>query len=398
MALTCGGMMQAGVSFGANLVLVRFLMPEDFGSFAVALASASLVISVLSLRLNVLIIRSSESHLDERRRSLYATALLVEVLVATLVAVLWLAAIGHTGLMELLLVASVGVGHWVATSKGFFERSMPFRTIALVETGGALVGHCAAIGLALAGFGAVSLYLREMVAVLVTFAGLVLVGGLTFVRPRWISGPEWRALLTEARGIWFDSVLEGVFGRMVILVVAGLSGLRGTGFFSQAQRLAGTPHQVAAPVFTRLAAAWFGQTRDAAMRARGRRQLLVLAFVLLAFGAALAVGFGETAIVVIFGETWRPVAPLLALMAGSIIFSTLYEINRAYALSVGATRAALSARLAQYAVFLLVVALGVGWGVEAAALALSGAFAAAFVVLEVGIRYHERNGVASCAA
>ncbi|NQV57118.1 MAG: hypothetical protein HQ503_14755, partial [Rhodospirillales bacterium] len=53
--LVFGQAVQAFVAFAANLVLVRFIMPEGFGRFALVLAGASIVLSLISLRLNILI-------------------------------------------------------------------------------------------------------------------------------------------------------------------------------------------------------------------------------------------------------------------------------------------------------------------------------------------------------
>ena len=54
--LVSGRAAQAFIAFGVNLVLVRYLTPEDFGRFALALAGVALVYTLLSLQINVLII------------------------------------------------------------------------------------------------------------------------------------------------------------------------------------------------------------------------------------------------------------------------------------------------------------------------------------------------------
>ena len=41
-----------------NLVLVRYLAPEEFGRFAIILACAALAYSVLSLRTETMVIRA----------------------------------------------------------------------------------------------------------------------------------------------------------------------------------------------------------------------------------------------------------------------------------------------------------------------------------------------------
>ncbi|MBI3445979.1 MAG: hypothetical protein HY055_11620 [Magnetospirillum sp.] len=51
--LTGGAVIQALAGFAAQIILMRLLLPEDFGHFALVLAGCGLVQMLLSLRLNV---------------------------------------------------------------------------------------------------------------------------------------------------------------------------------------------------------------------------------------------------------------------------------------------------------------------------------------------------------
>jgi O-antigen/teichoic acid export membrane protein len=99
------GLFRAAIAFGSNLVLVRFLLPEEFGTFALRLATASLVLSVVSLRTGTQVIRLNEAEVAEGGLSLYWNVLIQETAVAGLLAWAWLSALGEgTGLTAALPV------------------------------------------------------------------------------------------------------------------------------------------------------------------------------------------------------------------------------------------------------------------------------------------------------
>ncbi|WP_170958779.1 oligosaccharide flippase family protein [Magnetospirillum sp. 15-1] len=389
-ALAGGNAAQAAAGFAANLLLVRFVVPEDFGRFPVILATVNLALVMASLRTNILIIRYPEAGLDSRRLAVYHSISVIETILVTLGAALWLALAEDAGPLELSLLAAIGLAHWLNLNKAFFERSMAYGRIAICETATSLTGHAVSVVAVLTGLGALSLYLREIVAALVQAAALGRASALTLHPLVWPSAAEWRGVLAEARGAWADGVLEGALARVVILCTAALGGERAAGLLAQAQRLAGVRHQVLAPMVTRVAGTWFGQTTDAGEKTAGRRRLLVMVALPLAIAAAGAVLFADPVVPWLFCENWRAAAPLLAALGGFILFNTLFEIGRSYALAGGLTLPLMAGRLCQYG------GLGLGLALAAdpamgAALGLSVAAIAAFTLTEALLRRREER-------
>lgn len=383
--LAGGSILQALVAFAANLMLVRMIAPEGFGRFAVVWAGAGMAFSLLSLRINVLIIRCPAAELDPRRRDVYATALLAETVLASAATLVWLAASGFDSPFELVLVGAMAVAHWTNQTRAFFERSMPFARLAAIESASALLGHGSTVALAAAGLGVASLYLREAVLAAMALSGLVMVGGIEWRRLVRPTAAEWRGIIHEGRGVWLDSMLEGGFQRLVILAAGGLAGLKTTGYLFQAWRLASVPHQILTPFISRVAGVWFGRTEDARHREAGRRHVLMLAAAVLVPAAMLAAAFADPIVPIVFGETWRPAAALLAILAGLVLFLPLFETDRTYCLSTRRARALMAARTAQYVGFgaaLLPAALGWIEAGHALAMGLSLAYAAAFLAIE----------------
>lgn len=381
--LTSGAIVQAALGFVAQVALMRLLVPEDFGRFAIVLAACSLVQTVLSLRLNVLIIRLPESDLTPDRRRQLQAALVWETLCATVVTLAWLTWNDLISSYTLILVASLAIAQWTNQSSAFFERAMNYPRLILAETGAQLGGHVLAVAIALAGGGAFALYMREAAAAAIRLVVLASQGVIDAPVFRW---PEWkpvRRLISDTKGFWTEGVLEGGLARIVVLATGTLAGFHGTGMFAQSQRLATIPHQFAGPVATRLAINVFSRTREPAMR----RQLLACACLVvlgaMSLAALVAALTADPLVPLLFGPHWRPAIPLLQAMTGVIAFMTAFELLRAYCFAVGRQRLVVLGRLVQYGVFGSFVIAAVGESNPAATLAwgLSAAYAAGFMTI-----------------
>ena len=393
--LVFGQMFQALLAFGVNLVLVRYIFPDEFGHFALALAGASVVYSVISPRVNILIMRRSEADYDDQAKDVFFSAMTLETLAATLIILFWLAVSGNAGPWEVLLVGAVGLRHWTDLNKTFFERTMPYRQLAVLETGATTGGHLVALAMVLSGFGWIVLVIREAVISIINLWGLRRIGGVTLRRFRFLSWAEWRALFKEARGVWLDGVLEGNFQRLTILLAGLLGGEATAGLFFQAQRLAVVPHQVLSPIIHRVLANWFGRTEDTQARIVGRnRFLLVISVPLLASGI-LTVLFADPVVPWLFGEKWARVADIVAALCGMIAFYSLFETLKTYCLSARHSVKLLGGRVVQYGGLLVPTAAGLAGWLSAdisLAIGLSTAYFLAFVVIFSLLHRDERRG------
>lgn len=380
--LTAGTLVQVALAFGANIVLLRSLGPHEFGHFAVTLAGISLIASILSLRLGVVVTRTPEAEFTAELQSRYFTAMLVEVAVVMVVSGLWLVISGRTGWTDVVLLGAVGLQSFCSHVRSFWERTMPYRRIAIAETAVVAVAQFAAVAIVLVTGSDAALYLREAIAALATLTALWLAAGLTFRPLAWPRLREWVDLLREARSIWLDSILEGVFQRVTVIAAAALAGSQGAGLFSMAQRLAVLPHQVIQP-FGRVAVNWFSRTTTDSDRQRARNRLILTLLVPLLVAALFAVLTADPLVPWLFGDHWRDAIPILIAMSGAMVFLTIFEITRGYALATKQTPALLWARVAQFGAFGL--GAGVAWVSGEGSLfylgsGLSAAFAAAFAV------------------
>lgn len=385
LALAGGGIVQALVGFATQLVLMRLLEPGDFGAFFMVFAGCSLAQTVLSLRLNVLIIRAPEAALAQREDQ-YMAALLWETVVAALATAAWLAILDLNSPLALLLVLAMAVGQWTNQVVSFYERGMPYSNIAAVETGAQLAGSALSVIVALAGCGTVSLYVREAASAMVRLVAFCRLGALRrprFALPSW---GQWRELVREAWDVWTEGIVEGGFSRVVVLAGGLVGGLEGAGVFAQAQRLAMVPHQVLAPVTNRLAANMFSRITAFTPRRRLLWRLVGISLSVLAIGAATVILLADPVVPWLFGAHWADAAPVLVCMAGVVLFTSPFELMRAYCLSQCRAGLVLAARALQYCVYGAAVAWALsGGGIEGLGLGLSAATAVGFAVIVVGL-------------
>ena len=382
--LVGGQIIQAVVGFGVNLVLVRYLAPEEFGRFAIILAGAALVYSILSLRTETMVIRVSVDQLTDGAKDRYFGAALIETVLATSVICIWMMVTSSSGNWEIGLVLAIGLRHWMFQNKAFFERTMPYRKLALIETLVATASHFVALGLVLCGVGWSVLFIREIFLSIAGLLGIWAIGGLSLRKFKFPSLADWQLLFNEARGMWLDAALENGLARLTILFVGLLGGDRAAGFFFQALRLANLPNQVLSPIVSRVAGTWFGRTEDRTIRRKGRDKLLLVIAAPLALGAGLTVAFADPVIPWMFGVEWSRTVELMIGLSGFIFFLSLFEVLKSYCWFARHMRWMLIGRIFQYigvAIPVYAAATNVMAGDMAMAIGQSVAYGLAFVVV-----------------
>lgn len=392
--LVSGQVFQALLAFGVNLVLVRHISPGEFGRFALILAGASVVYSIISSRINVLIIRMPETDYDDKAKDIFFSAMTLETLAGTFIIFVWLAVSGNTGYWEALLVGAVALRHWTELNKAFYERTMAYRQLAALETGASAGGHLLTLAMVLSGVGWTVLFVREAVISILNIFGLWRVGGLIMRPLRLLSVTEWKALYKDARGVWLDGVLEGNFQRLTIILAGFMGGEATAGLFFQAQRLAFVPHQVLSPIIYRVLANWFGRVEDANARREGRDRILLIVFVILLPAGILTVLFADPVVPWLFGENWSRVSDILVALFGMISFCTMFEALKAYCLSTRQSVKLFGGRIAQYVGLLVPAAAGfAGWisADIALAIGLSVAYFLAFLFIRILLYLDEKT-------
>lgn len=325
-----GGAVQALVAFGANLVLVRWLAPEDFGRYAIVLANVNLVGAIVSFRVPPLVLRDSEEELDRDRLALYTIVLLAETLIVSVGAVTLLHLFGLLDWRALVVLGTSVSSTWVLVLTRLYERDFEYRRISVVEAGGHVFGHAFAVLGAVAGLGALVLYLREAVRLLLVVCGLAWFGAVRLLPVRWVHVEEWKDFLLYIRGLWLDGALEQSFERVVIVVVGAIAGERVTGFFFQARRLAIVPNQLLQPVTDRIIYNFLSHRVAPDDRRGVLFRILIGGAALLSLGGCAMYVLADPVVPWLFGPDWQPVVPLLLAMIGVVVGMSLFNVMKTY--------------------------------------------------------------------
>ncbi len=394
LGLVSGNFVQAAVAFAANLVLVRYIDPGGFGRYALAAASIGLAFSVFSLRVGLLIVREPLGSMTASRRAFFINAIVVDAVIASVVCVCVASITDH---LDWKVAMLIGVGVCVNLSgelKSFLERDMAFIKLIRMETLIHLGGHILSVVLVVCGAGALALYIRDLALAIFGLVGVLFVTRIRLTPPRWPRWQEWRQLLAQAGPGWFDQVLEQLFARAVVLTAGAVGGERAAGVFSQAQRLAGVPHQFLAPLAFRLSFTAFSRQTQFQDRVKLRNRMLLLLGIPLAGAAFGTIFLSEPVVPLLLGPQWADVAVTLTYMSGAVVCITLFENLKAYVYAGGYWYLLVVARAGQVAGLMLPILLGAAsFRAETAVLGLglSCAYVAGFLILFIGLIWTERG-------
>ena len=325
-----GGAGRIVVAFCSNLVLVWHLFPEEFGRFALVQATIGLVAGTVNLRIRDIIIRESSHELEAGGKDRLFSALVVESILLSLCAwcLLWL--VGLWNMWAGILLVSLLAENWVLVTSAYYERSFHYKNLALIESVPHLFSHALTATGAVLGIGYPVLYLQRLIETIGRFCSLFFVGGMTTFHLHWLSPHDWKALYRKFRGLWLDGWLEHFFERLVILMVGWMAGEKAAGYFFQARKIAGTPHNLIAPATERVAYNYFSHH---AVSDQGTFRLgPVLAIQLVILGViGVAVFFLAGLLVpMLFGLQWEPVVPLLQAMTGMILAFSPFRTLKAF--------------------------------------------------------------------
>jgi len=303
------------LSFVGLVVLARFLAPEDFGLFATALVFVTYVETIGDLGTGAALV-----YWPDRPRDAAQLTFAVNVLMGCA----WFVVAQGAALSVARFFQNADAAPvlqaiaWVLpikflgqTHDAWLQRDIRFRARALPEVALALAKLVLSIGLAVRGFGVWSLVWGQIGGQLAWTAGVWL---LVPWRPGWripldLLGP----MLRYGRGLIAVGVLSAIVHHADLVIVGRMLGTTELGWYRVASRLpelaialmVWVAGKVFFPTFARLNADGGGRLGEAYLSVLRYLTILSLTAAAVLFFAA------EPIVVVLFGEAWRPAAPIL---------------------------------------------------------------------------------------
>jgi len=359
------------VTFVTGVIISRFFLgPEEVGLFSIALAAAMIVSVFQDFGITRYV--AGEPDLGPAQiRTCFSVSLVVSLAIGLVIFALASPIAALYGDPRLFPVTVVIAGSYLLAPFGIvpsavLQRRMDFRRLFVVTAGSILAMGGTAVALAAAGWSALSLAWA-----LVAQAGVKAVLGIALSGCR----PPWPLSFAGARPVFgFGSKMVALYGigaigfRSPDLVVGQVIGIAATGLYSRATSLAGQ-------LVTLLTGAVGAVFYPAFARMRDRGEALAPPFLRVAAGftavtwpgMAFLAAAALPIVLLLYGETWAEVAPLLTLIALSEIFLCALPLQGELPILLGRMKLLVKIEAAETAVSIALLVVAGMWGLEAAA-------------------------------
>lgn len=346
---TASNLVMRFASIAVTVLLARLLSPEDFGTFAVALAVFLIVASLAELGMGSAVARSAEEP-----EGIAPTVVSISIAVSAGLAVLMFVgagplarSLGDPAAAEPLRVLSISLALTGVFTVPGAQLVREFRQdrVFLSTVVGFAVANPILVVLALGGGGATAFAVSRVVGQLA--AGLVMVWGTS--RHYW---PGWRqsavrGLLVFGLPLSLANLVNFALLNADYLIIARLADAAVVGVYMIAFNVASWSTAVMSSVLNTVVVPAFGRLR-ADQEQLG--QALVSATQLVALVAlpiaSLSTVLAEPLVGALFGTKWSDAAPVLSVLA---VYGALYSFSLLYAnvlVATGATRRLLVIQLA----------------------------------------------------
>jgi len=209
-----------------------------------------------------------------------------------------------------------------------------------------------------------------------------------FVGPwRWPSRDMWSNVGAESVRLFIGGFGGYVSERVDNLLVARSLGPTGAGFYSVAWNLARTPVNVFAQIVSNVVIPVVAVRRKAEDRVTEvLGSSLRFSYLFFAFGGSVLIFLGPILVEGILGSKWRPLGPVLRIMAFSILNAPVQFLASAYLMTMGkAHMVGLATSAHIVAEFLLIPPMASRWGVVGAGYADLAGTTLVTVVLVVSV-------------
>ncbi len=360
------------VNFISSVLISRFFLgPEEVGLFSIALAAAMLV-SILQ-DFGITRYLAGEAQLDDHKiRACFSVSLIVALIVGLMIlAMAWPVARFYED-MRLFPLLAVIAGSYCLVPLGIvptalLQRAMNFRALFVVNVGAALTMAAVALGMAAAGWSAMSLAFATVASQGVRAAlGQWLCGHRMVLKPT-LAGI--RPILSFGGGMSALYVSGAIGTRTPDLIVGRLIGVAATGLYSRASSLA-------AQLVTLLTGAVGAVFYPAFARKRDRGEDLAPPYLRVVAGYSATVwpamiflaAASMPIVLMLYGDKWADVAPLLAWIAISEIAFTALPLHMEIPILLGRMRLLLALNILDTIASIGTLMLGALWGLEWAAM------------------------------
>jgi len=347
------------VGFVTNILLTRLILPQYFGTLAMAWFFVGLFQTLKSFNLKAAIIQNKHAN-DDWLSTQFMLELLLGVLMLAISLPLYFL-ISHyynvdVAFTMVLLMFFIFFDSFSLTPQAFLEKNIMFRKLALVNLTAKTVSSVASIIIAFAGYGLPSLIVLRGLPSILTAVILYIKGCW---RPRLFFDRKIAcSLLKFSSYLWLTQILMFVTLELDNFFVGTIAGLTALGFYSRAYIFARVPTNVFHEGIAKVLLPVYSQIHEDSQRLSRAFNMVVGSMVrVLTLVSALMVVSAPELTVLLFGETWLPLVRILRLLMIYLLLKPIVEHANVAFISLGKASITTKLLLVQAAILVILVPL-----------------------------------------
>lgn len=336
------------VGFISQLILVRLLIPEDFGLFAFSISILEVFYFFFYFSIPTAIIRSKP------KDGLYATGfylillqgVLVFFVTALLIFVLSIFTSSYNLLLTLICLASIRpISLFANYFVAILEKELKFKMASILRSVALALSSILAVLVAFTSSGLISLLVKQFTLQVFMllgcfFSGINFKGGFDKTIAKKIV--KFSSKIIFARGF------ESVINRLDSILLGAFFGITSLGFYTQAKYIVNIPEQINGVISSRISLPILSEIKkDNEKLLNAFHSIFYILIRMLLFGSIWFFLFADQIVLVLFGDEWIPTIPLLKAIALLPFFASIFNFMQTYCYILNKPEIIAKARLFQ---------------------------------------------------
>lgn len=353
--------------FISNLVLARLLSPDDFGCVGMLLVFISVSDAIVDGGFgSALIQKKNPTAID------YSTVFYWNILLSLfLYGILYLLSPVIADFYRIPLLRDVlkiqGLvllfNAFTLIQQNVLKKQIAFKKIAKINLSAIVIGTCTGIVFAFAGFGVWCLVIKSLVTALIQ---CITYWANSHWRPQWVfSWESFRSLFRFGSFVFFTSIVNTVYANIISLIIGKSFSATTLGYYTQARKLQDVPCQSLSAVVDNVTFPVFSQMQDNVdkLRESVRKCLKSLTFITFPLMLLMLI-VAEPLFTFLFTNKWQASVPYFRMLCIYGYMMAVLELNGNVLKSLGKGKLFLSTRTAQRIIGMLLIIIGLKWGMK----------------------------------
>ncbi len=293
------------VNFGIQLALVRLLVPEDFGLFALGLSVAEILFIFFSFSFPMAVIQIQEAeHVLDTAFYLTLFTGFIILLIGGVISLLVLLYYPFPSVLAFFILCVLQIPQGCSSIySASMEKELQFKKNAIIRGVATNLSGFGAIILAYFSFGVWSLIGRECISAFLMLFGMRLVSRYRFQKR--FNRETAKRLLNFSYKMLFSRGLEIVYHRIPNFFIGTFAGAKALGLFTQSYYLANLPNTVLGPAHQNVAFAVYSKIQNEREKMSRAFYITNFFFVRLMFPYMLIMFFYPTEMLkILYGHKW----------------------------------------------------------------------------------------------